>query len=131
MSSGKDLEKVICEIPLKLPSLNDYVKVCRSNQFMAGSYVKKIEKEIGQYLKDLPHFENRISIDFHWVEENRKRDPDNIASAKKFILDAMQKEGIIKNDNWKCINTEIGFHDTWSVGTESKVILTITESEGE
>lgn len=127
MSSETDSQKVICEIPMRLPSLNDYIGICRKNPKYANRFKQNLESEIGLYLKDLPRFEKRIAIDFHWIEINKKRDPDNIASAKKFILDAMQKEEIIKNDNWKFVDTDTGFHDTWSIGSENKVILTIRE----
>ena len=41
-----------------------------------------------------------IKITCH--EANKKRDPSNVrAGAEKVILDALQKCGIIRNDNWR------------------------------
>jgi hypothetical protein len=37
---------------------------------------------------------------FIWYEPNKKRDPDNISFAKKFIFDGMVTAGIISNDGW-------------------------------
>ncbi len=51
-------------------------------------------------------------IEFQWNERGKKRDPDNIACGKKFILDALVKSGILKGDGWKQIQ---GFHDTFMV----------------
>lgn len=51
-------------------------------------------------------------IYFYWYEKNQKRDKDNIASAKKYILDAMIETGLIKNDGWK--NVE-GFKDRFEI----------------
>lgn len=115
---------ITCEIPMKLPSLNDYVNVCRSNAFQASTYKKKLENAIGIYIRLLPVFESPVTIHFHWVEGNKRRDLDNIAFAKKFILDSMVKQGRLKDDNRKCVTA---FTDTFSYGKETKVILTIEE----
>ena len=56
------------EIPMKLPSLNEYVNVCRTNKFKAGKYKADIEREIGFYLMKMPNWNNPIKIHFHWVE---------------------------------------------------------------
>ena len=70
---------------MKLPSLNEYVNVCRTNKFKAGKYKADIEQEIGFYLMKMPNWSNPIKIHFHWIEGNKRRDLDNICFAKKFI----------------------------------------------
>lgn len=120
-------EKVICEIPIKLPSLNEYIRACKGEKWYKGANMKKqVESEIMWYIQRLPRFENPIVIDFHWVEGNKKRDLDNIAFGKKFILDALVKAGKLKDDNRRCVTA---FRDTFSYNKESKVILTIKRSE--
>ena len=49
---------------------------------------------------------------FTWYRKNRRTDPDNIAFAKKFLLDAMEEVGIIDNDGWKNV---AGFIDDFFV----------------
>lgn len=114
------------EIPLKLPSLNDYIDECRKNRYAGGKMKKEVDEDIAIFLRKLPKFENPIEIDFEWVEANKKRDYDNICFAKKFILDAMVKMGKLKNDNRKYVT---GFRDKFSYGKEWKVILNIKEIE--
>lgn len=127
MEQGKNLSthlgRVICEIPLKLPSLNEYVRVCRTNPYKASAFVKDVENDIGVFLARLPVFE-RVKIHFHWVECNKRRDLDNVAFSKKFILDALVKCGKLKDDNRKVVTA---FTDTFEYGAESKVILEIEE----
>lgn len=123
-NSSKCSVKVICEIPMKLPSLNEYIKVCRSNVYMASKYKKDIELQIGGYVSTLPKFTRPVKIHFHWVECNKRRDLDNIASAKKFILDAMVKVGVLTDDNRKCV---VAFTDTFGYDKQAKVILEIEE----
>ena len=114
------------EIPFRLPSLNKYINICRTNRLMAGRWKRDLEETIGFSLLTMHPFKNPVWIHFHWVEENMNRDKDNIASAKKFILDAMVRYGKLKDDGWKYI---AGFDDTFEVGEKAKVILYIDEEE--
>ena len=113
-----------CEIDMKLPSLNEYINVCRGNKYEAAKFKRDIEAEIGLFIGHLPTFDNPVEIQFHWIEGNKRRDYDNVAFAKKFILDALVKKGKLKDDNRKCV---VGFRDTFEYGKATKVILFITE----
>lgn len=112
------------EIDMKMPSLNDYIKWCRGNKFLANKKKAEIEQEIGLYLTKMPKMSNPIKIHFRWVEGNKRRDLDNIAFAKKFILDAMVKYGKLKDDNRKCVTA---FTDSFEYSDRTKVILEIEE----
>lgn len=112
------------EIPIKLPSLNQYINECRKNRYAGANMKKEVEIDIGWYINQLPEYKNPIKIHFHWVEENKKRDLDNVCFAKKFILDSMVKAGKLKDDNRNYVK---GFKDTFEYGKTSKVILEIEE----
>ena len=112
------------EIPMKLPSLNEYINECRGNKFAGARMKKNIESDIAYCMTSLPRFKKPIHITFKWVESNRKRDLDNVCFAKKFILDALVKSGHMKDDNR---NYVIGFVDEFYYDKESKVILEIKE----
>ncbi|MCM1008862.1 MAG: hypothetical protein NC485_13280 [Ruminococcus flavefaciens] len=116
--------RIICEIDMKLPSLNEYINVCRENRYKAAEFKKNIEADIGIFIRRLPRFENPVRIHFHWIEGNKRRDFDNIAFAKKFILDSLVKAGKLRDDNRKCVTA---FTDTFDYGNQTKVILTIEE----
>ena len=112
------------EIQLKLPSLNDYIRACRSNKYVGAKFKKDVENDIMIFLRKLPTFTKPVKIHFHWVENNKRRDLDNICFAKKFILDALVKSGKLADDNRKIVTA---FTDTFSYGKEAKVILEIRE----
>lgn len=112
------------EINMKLPSLNEYVDICRTNPYKASKFKKNLEEDIGLFIWRLPQFEKPVTIHFHWIEGNKRRDLDNICFAKKFILDALVKFGKLKDDNRKCVTA---FTDTFEYGEETKVILEIME----
>lgn len=113
------------EIPLKLPSLNEYINACRSNKHAGAEFKKRAEYDIHWFIKTLPHIEKPVKIKFTWHERNAKRDLDNICFAKKFILDCMVKCGVLDNDTRKEVT---GFEDIFPpVGQDWKVILEIKE----
>jgi len=114
------------EIPMKLPSLNEYINACKNNRFFGGNMKKQVEDDISWYLRKMPMYEVPIKIKFTWIEKNRKRDLDNVCFAKKFILDAMQKCGKISNDNPKYVR---GFEDKFEYGDDYKVIVEIEDVE--
>lgn len=113
-----------CEIKMKLPSLNDYVRACRTNRFQGAKMKQEIEDDIGFYIQSLPKLTSPVRIQFRWVEKTKRRDLDNICFAKKFILDALVKFGKLADDNRRCVT---GFTDTFEYGKETKVILYIME----
>lgn len=119
--------RVICklEIPLKLPSLNEYIRACRNNRYDGAKMKKWVESDLAIFVNRLPFFDFPIAIHFIWIEGNKKRDLDNIAFGKKFILDAMVKCGKLKDDNRKCVTS---FIDTFEYGDEFKVILEIIKA---
>ena len=123
------MQKIVIEIPFRLPSLNEYIRKSKiiKGKWNAGNQMKQdVQDDIIIFLNKMPKYEKPIKIHFHWIEDNKRRDLDNVCFAKKFILDAMVKSGKLKNDNRKYVR---GFTDTFEYGKESKVILEIEEME--
>lgn len=103
----------------QLNNLNDYTKACRTNRYAGAKMKSENEAIISLYIKMQMknlHFPGRVALSFRWYEPNRKRDLDNIAFAKKFVLDALVNNGIIKADGWKCVT---GFTDEFFVDKEN------------
>lgn len=120
---------MIC-INMKLPSLNTYIDRCKYNKNVGNSLKQNVQSDIAKFLTDMPVYTKPIFIHFLWVEKKkvkgRKRDLDNICSAKKYILDAMVKLKKIKDDGRKFV---VGFSDLFiddEIG-ETRVYLKIDE----
>ena len=117
----------IIHIKGKMPSLNEYIKWCRGNRYGASSKVKAIEQSIMIQLGKLKPISKPITIHFQWHEKDRRRDKDNVAFAKKFLLDALQYANILPNDNNRYI---MGFSDGFDYGNkENGVTMYISEAE--
>ena len=112
------------EIRMKLPSCNEYINACRTNRHKGAKMKRDVEEQIMWQIAKLPVYDKPVRIHFHWIEENRRRDLDNVAFGKKFILDALVKAGKLSDDNRKIVTA---FIDTFEYGKEAKVILDIEE----
>lgn len=92
-------------IGAQLPTLNEYTRSNRSHWSKGAKFKQNIEDLIGWYIVkairvNLLHpVVKPCELYIEWHERTKKRDVDNIQSAQKFILDALQKHNIIKNDS--------------------------------
>lgn len=85
-------------INAKLPSLNEYINACRRNKYQGAKFKRDVEEVIGWAIieakakKMLQPTCKPCKVAFEWHEKTRRRDCDNIASAKKFILALCRKK---------------------------------------
>lgn len=107
-------------------TLNDYINAERRNKYVAAK-IKKNETELVYYsMLNKPKAPTPCCITITWHTKNKRKDADNIAFAKKFILDGMVKAGIIPNDNLTHI---VELHDKFVIDKESYVEVNVTERE--
>lgn len=102
-------------IPGKLPGLNELINENRKNRQVGAKHKKETDYYIFISIKSMLgnlKIENPVYIKYTWIEENRKRDKDNIASAKKYVQDALVQAGVLKNDGW---NNIVGFEDRFEI----------------
>lgn len=108
MTEAQKAPAVNCfTIEERLPGLNEYTRACRTHWSRGSDFKRRVEESIIWYIKaakgarTLRPTSGRIVLHIEWHESDMRRDVDNIVFAKKFILDAMQKAGIIPDDNRK------------------------------
>ncbi len=117
-------------IKQKLPSLNEWWYALSSNKYVGSKFKKDVEEVIGWSIrqaltsKTLHKPTNAVVIRFEWHEKTKRRDADNIASAKKFILDALVKTGVLEDDSRKYVK---GFYDSIIDDTSDYVIVELIE----
>jgi Holliday junction resolvase RusA-like endonuclease len=108
-------------------SLNEYINAERTNKFM-GAKIKKEETEkviIECKFEELQPVRGRVKLFFYWYVKNKKKDPDNIAFAKKFIIDGLVEANVLRNDN---LNTIVELRDYFVLDNEDQVIVDIIEA---
>lgn len=110
----------------RLPTLNEYIKAERGNRYAAAKLKKETEIRIVADIKKTGKGDIPIPfiLKIVWYEKTKRRDKDNVAFAKKFILDALQKGGYIENDNNKNVK---GFIDEYVYGESQGVLVRLED----
>lgn len=95
------MESLTLFLDFPLPTLNEMMRTARGNKFASAAQKKKYTDLVAVEMMvqtELPHFE-AISLDITWIETKKKRDPDNVFSAVKFLMDGIVAAGIIDDDD--------------------------------
>ena len=107
-------------VPGRLPGLNEYTRENRKNRYAGATMKGDAERLISLYIPKWEQYTVPVKLEFNWYEKDEKRDTDNIAFAKKFILDSLVAKGILKNDNQKWVK---GFSDHFYVDKSNPRIV--------
>lgn len=114
-------------IPGELTDLNTYINAERTNRFKAAAIKKaetaRVALEAGQ--ARLPIITvYPVTIAFRWFTKDLRKDTDNVAFAKKFILDGLVVAGVLTGDGRRHV---AGFdYEAFSVDKENpRVEVTI------
>lgn len=88
-------------IPLRLPGLNDVIAKNRNNRYAGAVLKKQVDADISAQIRAarLRPVCDPCIVHMVFDEPNRRRDVDNVESAKKFVLDALVKSGILIGDS--------------------------------
>ncbi len=112
----------------ELTDLNTYINAERSNRFFGAKLKKEntelVEQEI--MIQRLKPINKPVFVYIYWYIKNGRKDPDNIAFAKKFILDGLVKMGVLKDDGMQEI---IGFQDHFNIDKDNPRIEVILSNE--
>ena len=113
------------EIPGRFVSLHEFYRMHTMKQYETK---KEHDTRVDFCAKAAGVKPMRRRIRYHvtWVEENRKRDLDNVAFGKKFIQDGLVKAGILHNDTHHEI---AGFSDSFEYDPKNPRIIVILEEE--
>lgn len=89
-------------VPGRLPSLNDYIRWNRANKYVGNKAKREAQARIAEAIgENPPRFDQKgLLVEFEWWRDDRRTDKDNVAFAKKFVLDALQETGVIPSDRW-------------------------------
>lgn len=118
-------------IPGRLEGLNGLIAANRSSPYR-GARAKRSNTDLCAWairaakLRKVERYP--VTIWIRWTEPNAKRDPDNVASAKKYVLDALQEAGILVNDGAKQIR---GFVDTFGIDRRNPGVTVAIYEDGE
>lgn len=112
----------------RFPTLNEYIDCERGSTIAASAMKKKCTEQVKEQClsQHIQPVNGKVDLLFEWHSSTR-HDPDNVAFAKKFILDGLQLAGVLENDNRKFIGT---MADEIIQDDEDYVILHVTKNMG-
>ena len=112
----------------RFPTLNEYIDCERGSTIAAAAMKKKCTEQVKEQCvsQQIQPVNGKVDLLFEWHSSTR-HDPDNVAFAKKFILDGLQLAGVLENDNRKFIGT---MADEIIQDDEDYVILHMTKNMG-
>lgn len=86
----------------RLPGLNEMTREARGNKFDSARTKREVTTMCAAEarIQKVPVMTRPVEIEIMWVEPNMRRDLDNIAAGAKYVLDGLQRAGVLKNDGW-------------------------------
>lgn len=99
----------VIEIPIELPTRNQEINATSENKYEGQKLRKKAVGDCQWNFKSLPDSIDPIKIRVEFYRADRQTDPDNIISAIKYVLDALEAEGVIDGDGWANIKPRMCF----------------------
>ena len=117
-------------IPMRLPGLNDVIGANRTNTYVGAKLKRETDAALCLVIKaaHLKPVKGLCIVHMLFCEPNKRRDVDNVESAKKFILDALVHAGVLENDNPKHV---LACPAYTTYGKEPGVTVTIIDSPDE
>ena len=110
-----------------LVKLNEHDEANRRNRFLGAKLKKEMTHLVAQQASSLEVIQKPILLRFHWYFASR-HDFDNIAFAKKYILDGMIEAGKLPNDNQKWVHGFRGDYFHRVEKGQEKVVVVIKDS---
>ena len=118
----------------RTPSLNEVIEANRRNPYAGAELKRRTEAWIGYYIRQSVNrgacpreIREPVALHVEFCEKNRRRELDNIYSGNKFILDAMQRVGLIAGDSQKYIRA---LWYSFAVGDAERITVTIYRADG-
>ena len=102
-------------IPGELPGMNEIIAAAKSH-YMQYRDMKKDNTELVTWVAKKVPKKEKVFLEITWYCKNKKRDPDNIAAAVKFIWDGLVQAGVISNDGW---NENAGWSNKFKVDKQN------------
>lgn len=112
----------------RLPGANEFINAGYRNRFYANSMKAKAEKKVAEAIEKYgrPHFSKPVKLGFVWFEPNGRKDCDNVAFAKKFVQDALVRNGVLDDDSRKYVVGYLG--EEFPIDKDSpRIVVMITD----
>lgn len=107
-----------------LPSANEVIKIAKQHYHAYSAMKKNATNLVKMSCLTIPKVHNQAHFHIVYFCPNKRKDPDNIAFAKKFIFDGLMAANKIDNDGWDNITS---WEESFAVDKNNpRIKITIT-----
>lgn len=111
-------------VPMRLPTLNVEINEAKKHWSRWAGTKAQLTDTVALLMKakwrGMEPIDGRIEVWFDWsvkvARNGQAPDPDNVAFAKKYLLDALQVAGVIQNDGWRNV---VALSDTFNYSSDA------------
>lgn len=88
-----------------LPGMNEIIAAAKSGRGKGNAYSRQKAlwtSVVARHARSrrLGHFTSPVAISCVWHEATKRRDPDNVQAAVKFVLDGLVEAGVLDGDRY-------------------------------
>lgn len=89
-------------IPGTLPTMNQIIAASKRHHMQYSNMKNRDTNRVASLAREqkIGKFD-KVNLVFTWYCKDRRRDKDGIMAGQKFVLDGLQKAGVIENDGWR------------------------------
>lgn len=116
----------------RLPGMNEIIKAAKSGRGKVNAYARQ-KAEFTAVCANAAIRSGIRPVDccdvkLRWHEPARRRDPDNLCAATKFVLDGLVSACVLRNDGWDDV---LSLSHSWLVTDGVSGVMVTIESEDE
>ena len=113
-----------------IPTANQYIAAERTHRQRAAAIKRNTEtalvaecrKQRARPVADYP-----VHLNYLWLRRDKRTDKSNVIFGQKFVEDALQTAGVLRNDGWKEIDSIV--HEFAIDQKNPRLELTITQAQ--
>jgi hypothetical protein len=91
------------EVQGALPGLNEYLAAYGRSRYIAGKLKREATDLVAWQVKGIVAIDRPAHYTFTWHVRNKRKDPDTIASAVKYIFDGLVIAGKLPDDTMQWV----------------------------
>lgn len=115
-------------VPGVLPGLNEYSDAERRNRYQGARIKREWTETVAWLAREMEPLAGPVHVRCRWIAPNRRRDPDNVAAAIKYVLDGLVAGGLLPGDGWRYIRS---ISHTFEVDGEAPGVEIILQEDEE
>lgn len=113
-----------------IPTANQYIAAERTHRQRAAAIKRNTETALVaecRKQKAQPVAEYPVCLRYKWLRRDRRTDKSNIIFGQKFVEDALQTAGVLRNDGWAEVDSIV--HEFAIDQKNPRLVLTITQAQ--